>query len=70
MKTKKSVVARPWALVVAILFTFITIRNLFNIDFSVSAAYASGEVLGALLVPALFYFLAFKPKRKNTSDGE
>ncbi|MDC2863666.1 MULTISPECIES: hypothetical protein [unclassified Bacillus (in: firmicutes)] len=57
-------IQRKWALVVAILFTISSIKDLAggNIE---RGPYGTGQLLGILLIPTLFYVLAFKKKKEK-----
>ena len=62
MNEKK--IQRKWALVLAVLFTLAAVRQLIDDGINISDSYGVGSLVGTFFFPALFYYLAFKKKRK------
>ncbi|WP_413488501.1 hypothetical protein [Carnobacterium divergens] len=54
-------VQRKWALVVAVLLTLASISQLAK-GMNLSDSYGVGNVIGLIVFPAIFYYLAFKKK--------
>lgn len=62
MNEKK--IQRKWALVLAILLTLATIKQLVG-GINLNDSYGAGSLLGFVAFPALFYYLAFKKKKEK-----